>query len=225
MPTRQKIIFVVGLSLLVLPILNFSLLAESSSEEKVIFKDTFEDPFLWKLSGIKNEKRVKRIRGQSFLISDKKYEGRSSSALSYNFTTQGEDSILITRILPGVPVTKDSTIKLSVFGNKCRQKLFLVLKEKSGESHFVDLGKIRWKEWKELTLSLTSLFIPPGVIKKPGLKPIQTTSIRHWEGNNNQFLESPLIEIAIGVSDLFDKFKGKGVIYLGELRIVEQKKE
>ena len=96
----------------------------------------------------------------------------------------------------------------------------MVLKEKSGENHFINLGKIKWKEWKELTLSLTSFFIPPPVIKKGRIR-IHTTTIRHWGGNNNQFLESPLTEITIGVSDLFDKFKGKGVIYLGELRIVE----
>ena len=103
----------------------------------------------------------------------------------------------------------------------------VVLKEKSGENHFRRLGKIRWRGWRELTVPLASLLTRPDRPWKRyyGTDEPRERTVAHWGGNDNQFLEPPLTGIAIGLSDVFDKFKGKGVIYLGELRIAEDSGE
>ncbi|HDM08556.1 MAG TPA: hypothetical protein ENF97_00340 [Candidatus Omnitrophica bacterium] len=185
---------------------------ESKAEGQIIFSDKLESVSLWQIGGHKNGKKRVSIKGQYVEKSwEIKYKGSPCLKLHYNFTTSGEDAAFIKRKV-NINCSKESILRLILYGDNSKHLFFVVLKDKSGESHFFFSGRIFWRGWKTVKLPLSKLFTPPAHNVVDG---------KHWGGDENQVLNPPITEITIGLSDRTDSFIGEGDIYLAEVSVLE----
>ena len=137
----------------------------------------------------------------------KEIKGRKVLAeLNYSFDTEGFDASLI-RYKTNITATKKDILAFSLYGDGSNHTLFLVLREKSGESHLIKLGNIFWKGWKDIKLLLSPLFTIDW-------KQIDGSQ---WSGDKNRRLDPPITQVLFGVSNQTDAVMGKGVLYLSSL--------
>ena len=175
----------------------------SVPEGKITFQDTFLSS--WEMTNHINEKVV---TGKTQHLSKVRYKGKESVKFHYDFNSLKHDALMITK---NVDISSGNMVTVAIYGNKSAQQIFVVLKDKSGESLLLKGPGITWGGWKDVQLS--TCLIPP----KHGLiKPI------FWGGDKNKTLDYPITSISIGINDRPDGFIGEGVIYLSKLQILEE---
>lgn len=127
--------------------------------------------------------------------------------LSYNFSGQGESALMIKKNVQ-VPVDKNSRIKLSLTSDGLRQRIFIVVKDRSGESFFCDGGRCFSKGNRTLIFPMKDFFVKQEEIDG-----------NVWGGDTNKTFDPPLTEIIVGVDNYPDGIVKEGLIETDVLEI------
>lgn len=169
------------------------------SEESIIYSDDFREG--WRLSRHQNGKLFSEVKGQLL----------SKGFLHYNFDTPAQDAVIISKEV-NIPLKKESIIRVSIVSDGLKQRLFLVLRDSSKESYFVDLGRLRSKGERTIPFSLEKFFTKPKVAENP--------KGEVWGGDKNRLFSPPLTEIILGIDNYPDRVNREGKIGLVKLEVL-----
>ncbi|MFA6929382.1 MAG: hypothetical protein WCT05_03570 [Lentisphaeria bacterium] len=125
--------------------------------------------------------------------------------IHYAFSTPGHDAVMFD-IVKEIPSC--AKISLEITADGAGHRMFFVLTDSSGESHYVTKPLILDFTQKSLTFTLT---LPPE-------KPYDILD-SIWGGDRNQHLDLPLRSLTIGIDDSPDATIGQGTITLKKLQI------
>jgi len=171
--------------------------ANGSAEETVVFRDLFEKG--WTLSNQCNKKVVAEAAGQSF----------QKGVLVYNFQTPGQDAVLIAKEA-NIPLKTNSVIKVTYASDGSKQRFFMVLRDKNGESFFIDGGRMLAAGERTVIFAVDKLFTPP-----------RENTGEIWGGDGNRSFDSPATGITLGIDNYPDKVNRQGSVKLTALEAVD----
>lgn len=177
--------------------------ADTSSE--AIFYDDFSNVNAWVA---KTHQDGKSADIKKYNISFEKgiLDGHSAGVISYNYSTPGEDAVMISR---DVSILKGDSITVSLKGDGCKHSLFVIFEDVSGEKHFLPMGIISLTEPVIRKVKFNSLLESPGLNIEP----------THYGGDKNQKIDFPIKKITIGISDEKDDNKNSGKVFISNIKI------
>ncbi len=177
---------------------------------KATFSSDFSDVKKWKVSCHQGEKPAALPAGVA--LTKATVDKKSCAKLDYNFTSPKHDAVMLST---KANVASGEVLSIDICGDGSGHAFFVVLMDKSGESHYLPVARLSWKGWRTLYVSVSKLFKTPD---------IRNVSATHWGGDGSQVLEFPITKITVGINDKPDSFKGKGSIWLGKIQIFEKVK-
>lgn len=169
----------------------------STAERKIIYDDDFSIIESLKLSTHKNNLEI--LNPEKTFVRRK--EGKSV-LIYYNFLTSGHDAVLLSK---NIDVQKADFLSVRIKGNGTAHKLFIVIKDKSGEAHYLVSSSLRYKGWHELNIALdefTKTLLPGEV------------SDSCWGGDGNGIIDFPIKQLTVGINDVPDHSIESGCVEL-----------
>jgi len=141
------------------------------------------------------------INGSSFTSStDQIKVGNYSGKLSYNFTTSGNDYVILNNLIQ--LTGKPKKIGLWVYGDNSSQRLKSRFLDANGEMYQPTYGKIDWTGWKYIEM------------------PLNDSKQDHWGGDLNNVINYPIRFYSLILDDFPDSYTGNGTIYLSNLKLL-----
>lgn len=125
--------------------------------------------------------------------------------LTYNFTSNEHDALFF-ELKQNLKSATELTAEL--YGDGKGHKLFIVIKDKSGESFYLAGPSVSFKGWKKIRIKFKYPKVNPGE---------KYASI--WGGDGNQHVDFPLQGILIGLNDTPDTAINSGTIIIKNIQI------
>ncbi len=103
-------------------------------------------------------------------------------------------------------------ILVDVEGDASRNKLFIILHDRSGEQHLVAEAFLSWQGWQEVAANLAAFVDSP-----PDRQRLHT----RWGGDENQRIDFPLTAVDIGVAKRDARARSSGQVRFRNLRLAQ----
>jgi hypothetical protein len=163
--------------------------------------DDMKDVREWEVSGWAS-KADKTISYKNFTFTNSKKDEKYSGKLSYNFPTNQNDYIVLTKevLLYGKP----SKIGVWIYGDNSSHLISIRFTDKNDETYQTSYEEINWIGWKYVEF------------------PINNSKSEHWGGDRNGIIDYPIKFTSLILDDFPDTFMGNGTIFIGEIKTLDK---